>query len=80
MRYIVAIQNTLNLSLNPGIVCIEHAEVNLMVCCLRSHIVLQYISLKSILALALHTMPQEFGMIFLMMYAQLNLSPHSEKS
>ena len=73
-------QNTLNLSLNPGIVCIEHAEVNLMVCCLRSHIVLQYISLKSILALALHTMPQEFGMIFLMMYAQLNLSPHSEKS
>ena len=55
---------------------------NLMVCCLRSHIVLQYIpvSLKSILALALHMMPQGFGMISLMMYAQLNLSPHSEKS
>ena len=35
---------------------------------------------KSILALALHTMPQGFGMISLMMYAQLNLSPHSEKS
>ena len=58
----------------------EHVEVNLMVCCLRSHIVLQYISLKSILALALHMMPQGFGMISLMMYAQLNLSPHSEKS
>ena len=77
--YIVAIQNILNLSLNPDIVCIEHVEVNLMVCCLRSHIVLQYRSLKSILALALHMMPQGFGMISLMMYAQLNLSPHSEK-
>ena len=29
--YIVAIQNTLNLSLNPDIVCTEDVEVTLMV-------------------------------------------------
>ena len=54
--YIVAIQNTSNLSLNLDTVCKERVEVNLRVFCLRSHILHQYISQKSILALALHTM------------------------
>ena len=40
---IVVIQNTLNLSLNPDIVCTELIEVNLMTCCLRSHTLDQYI-------------------------------------
>ena len=33
--YEVDILNTLNLSLNPGIMCTKLLEVNLMVCCLR---------------------------------------------
>ena len=75
--HISCIQNTLYLSFNPSIVCTERVEVNLMVCSLRSHILLQYINLKSILALALRMMLRGFGMISLMMYTQLNLSPHS---
>ena len=73
-------QNTLNLSLDPDTVCTEHLEVNLMVCCSRSHILHQYTNLKSILAPALHMMLQGFGMICLMMYAQLYLALHSERT
>ena len=54
--YIVAIQNTSNLSLNLDTVCTERVEVNLRVFCLRSHILHQYTSQKSNLALVLHTM------------------------
>ena len=43
------------------IVYTECVEVNLMVCCLMSYILHQYISLKSILASALHMMLQGFG-------------------
>ena len=69
----------LNLSLNPDIMCIELVELNLMAYYLRSHTLHQYINLKSILASALHMMPQGFKMIFLMMYAQPNLSSFMEK-
>ena len=78
--YMVVIQNTSNLSLNPETVCIELVEVNLMSCYLSSYTLHQYISLKTILASALHMMPQEFGMICLMMYAQPNLSLHFGRS
>ena len=74
--YIVVIPNTLNLFFYPDTVCRECVEVNLMACCLRSHILHQNTSLKSILDSALHLMLQRFGMICLMMYAQLNFSLH----
>ena len=48
--------STWNLSLNPYIVCTKLVEVNLMVFCLRSHTLHQYIRIKSILASALHMM------------------------
>ena len=54
--YIVATQNTSNLSLNLDTVCTERIEVNLRVFCLRSHILHQYTNQKSNLALASHTM------------------------
>ena len=38
--------NTLNFSLNPGIVCTELVKVNLMACCLRSRTCHQCMSKK----------------------------------
>ena len=47
---IVVIQNTLKLSLDPGIVCVELVEVNLMACCLRFYTLHQSLYLRGILA------------------------------
>ena len=77
---VVNVQNNLNLSLNLDKVCKQLVEVNPMACCLRSYTLYHYISLKSILASALHMMPQGFGMTCLMTYAQPNLSLHSGRS
>ena len=57
----------------------ERVEVNLIVCCSRSHILHKFSSLKSILASALHIMLQGFGMICLIIYVQLNLSSFRKK-
>ena len=76
--YIVAIQNILSPSLNIDIVSTTHKRAKLMVCSLRFHTLpIQYISPPSILASVLL---QRFGMICLMMYVQLLLSTHSERS
>ena len=69
------IENTFNLSLYPDIMCIELVEVNLMACCLKSHTLHQYASLKGTLTSALHKILLELGMIHLLIQDEVeNLS------
>ena len=73
--------NILCLSLNLDIVSITHVKAKLMLCSLMSHTLpLQYTSPLSILASALLTMLQSFGMICLMMYVQPLLSTRSKRN
>ena len=77
----MVIKNILYLSFNLDRVFVIHVKAKLMVCYLRSNILLlQYIGLISILASALLMMLQRFGMICLMMYVQPLLSTYLERS